>query len=290
MSARDPVAGGDLLANREAREMWSKLAPVWSRFDAHFDQIAGEPGRLAIQRLGAGPGHRVLDVGCGTGGTTLELARLVSPGGRVVGVDITEEMAEAARRRHPDDDAVEVSFLVADAQVSDFGGGRFDRAFSRFGVMFFSDPVAAFANIRRALVAGGRLSFVCWQPPLRNEWMAVPAQAAMAALGVEAPPPAEGPGPFSLGDPERVTAVLEEAGYGTVDVRAHEDSVVIDAAGIDEVAEVSTRVGLVAELLREAGEEDRRRVRAAISGALRERLDGGVVTASRAVLLVTAEA
>src|SRR5579859_7478835 len=136
--------------NTEQAEFWSAIAPTWLELEDKLEEIGGPPGQLAMDRLPLKVGQAVLDVGCGLGRTTLELASRVVDG-NVFGVDIAEGMIAAARERAKRLDARNVEFAVADAQVDDLGDSRFDAAFSRFGVMFFRDPVAAFTNIRRAL-------------------------------------------------------------------------------------------------------------------------------------------
>ena len=120
------------------------------------------------------PGQRVVDLGCGSGRTTLELAARVGPGGEAVGVDISAGMLARARERAARSGTGNVEFVYADVQVHELGEALFDAAYSRFGVMFFADPVAAFANIRKALRPGAVLSFVCWQSVFDNEWMLHP--------------------------------------------------------------------------------------------------------------------
>src|SRR5688572_8567840 len=138
-----------------------------------------------MDRLPLTAGDRVVDLGCGSGRTTVELARRVSPGGAALGVDISPEMVTFART-HSRDTAAE--FLTADVQDHDLGHGAFDAAYSRFGVMFFQDPVTAFANVRRSLKKDdGVLAFACWRTVFDNEWMLVPATAAMGIMGT-APP------------------------------------------------------------------------------------------------------
>ncbi len=175
-----------------------------------------------------------------------------------------------------------VEFLHADAQVHDFGEARFDAAYSRFGVMFFTDPVAAFANVRRALWPGGALSFACWQGVSGNEWMLIPGAAVAEVTGSLPPMPGpDEPGPFSLADPVRVRAVLGAAGFGSIAITPHADHVVISEDRIPEVAVTSVRVGGIRQALRDADGHTHQRALAAIrsrrapepSGALRARDD-----------------
>ena len=279
------------VANTGQAEFWSELAPTWLALEDQLEEVGGPPGTLAMDRLGLLPGQRVVDLGCGPGRTTLELAARVGPGGQVVGVDISAEMLARGRERAARLGAGNVEFVHADAQVHDFGRARFDAAYSRFGVMFFSDPVAAFANVRRALRPGAALSFVCWQGVADNEWMLIPGAAAAEVTGTLPPMPGpDEPGPFSLADPGRVHAVLGAAGFGSVEVVPHADQVVISEDRIPEVALTSTRVGGVREALREADDQTRQRALAAIDEALRARLQAGEVRLSRGVLLVTGRA
>jgi len=184
-----------------------------------------------------------------------------------------------------------VEFLHADVQVHDFGEARFDAAYSRFGVMFFTNPVAAFANVRRALRPGGALSFACWQGVFANEWMLIPGAAVAEVTGSLPPMPGpDEPGPFSLADPARVRAVLGAAGFGAIAITPHSDYVVISEDRIPEVALTSARTGGVRQALRDADDHTRQRALAAIQTALRARLHDGEVRASRGVLLVTGSA
>jgi SAM-dependent methyltransferase len=160
---------------------------------------------------GIGSGDEILDIGCGTGLTTREAGRAAAPG-RVVGVDVSERMLERARELTAAERLENVSYQVGDAQVSRFDPGRYDLAISRFGTMFFSDPVAAFANIASALRPQGRLVWLVWQRRELNEW----ALAIDAALGDAAEPPPPTADAFSLGDAEATTEMLERAGFEAV--------------------------------------------------------------------------
>jgi SAM-dependent methyltransferase len=277
--------------NKDQAAFWTELAATWAELEQELEIIAGPPGRLAIDGLDLSAGERVLDVGCGTGGTTVELASRVTPSGEVIGADIAEGMLDRARERAASLGLRHVSFVHADVQATDLGTHRFDAAFSRFGVMFFTDPVAAFSNVHRSLRPGGRLSFVCWQSVLANEWMLIPGAAVASVVGVPPQMPGPGePGPFSLADPQRVESILKAAGFDAIDVRVHDDSVVLTEADIPARARASLRTGAGREALRDADDDTKARALAAVEDAMRSRLEDGQARLSRGVLLVRATA
>ncbi|MGH0028637.1 MAG: class I SAM-dependent methyltransferase [Myxococcota bacterium] len=200
-------------ANAAMVEHWNDRAgPSWvagqPALDAHLEPL----GRRGLAVAAARPGERVLDVGCGCGASALELARAVGPRGRVLGVDLSVPMLARARERAEEAGLDALAFENADAQVHPFDGG-FDLVFSRFGVMFFSDFAAAFANLRRALVPGGRLVFLCWRELERNPWMQVPLQAVAEEIPVAPPAPPGEPGPYGLADAALLEQVLASAGF-----------------------------------------------------------------------------
>ena len=204
----DPTA-----PNADQIRHWNELngarwAALQGRLDAQLDPI----GLAAMERLVLAPGARVLDVGCGCGSTTLELARRVGPGGSVTGVDISAPLLARAVERAGDGAVANARFVQADAQTFALEEGAYDAVFSRFGVMFFADPVAAFANLRRALAPGGALAFVCWRDAKENARVTVPMKAARPFLEAPAPPVPGAPAPFSLADRARLEAVLTAAG------------------------------------------------------------------------------
>ncbi|GII79500.1 methyltransferase [Sphaerisporangium rufum] len=162
------------------------------------------------------PGDRVLDIGCGAGRTTRDAARLALPGG-ALGVDASAAAVERARGLARAEGLRNVTFEHADAQTHQFAPGHFDLAISRFGTMFFADPIAAFGNIGRALRPGGRLVMLVWQAAARNEWD-VAIRRALAGPGDPAPDAGAGPDPFSLADPATVTEILRAAGFAGVDL------------------------------------------------------------------------
>jgi SAM-dependent methyltransferase len=163
------------------------------------------------EAYGIGPGDEVVDIGCGTGLTTREAARAAAPG-RVLGVDVSERMLERARQLTAAEGLGNVRYELGDAQVHRFDAAGFDVAISRFGTMFFSDPAAAFANIAAALRPGARLVMLVWQRHADNEW----ARAIDAALGEAAQPPPPDADPFSLGDADATSAILERAGFDDI--------------------------------------------------------------------------
>jgi SAM-dependent methyltransferase len=278
-------------ANTEQAEFWAARASSWMSLESHHARLIGPAGRMAMDRLDPRPGQHIVDLGCGTGLTTLELALRVAPGGRAIGVDIAAALLERARERAAAADIDNIDFEHADVQSSDLGRAHFDGAFSRFGVMFFADPVAAFANIHRSLKPDAVLSLACWQPLTSNQWMFVPAQAAVSVLGTlpEMPDP-DAPGPFSLSDEDRVTRILVSAGFHGIDVKAHEDLFHTPSEGISEFADSALRMGAVQRMVEGADPESIQRVRAAIEEAMRAGLRDGEVALTRAIFLVRATA
>lgn len=171
-------------------------------------------------------GDAVLDVGCGAGVTTIEAAG-VARLGSVTGVDLSETVVELARREAAEAGVANLDFLVADAGSHPFVAAHFDRVISRFGVMFFDDPVRAFANLGRAMRAGGRLAFLCWQPFERNGHAALPLRVVARHLSL--PPPADQEGPWSLADPDTTRSVLGDAGFTDVSIEGIEAKVRVGA-------------------------------------------------------------
>jgi SAM-dependent methyltransferase len=276
-------------SNQDQRQYWTEAAPGWLAAERAFERVGAEPGDRALDRLAPAPGARALDLGCGTGGTTLELARRVGSTGAAVGIDIAEPLVEEARLRAAAAGSTNVSFLAADAETHDFQSERFDAVYSRFGVMFFADPVAAFTNIRSAMADGGRLSFVAWQNVLANEWVLVPVLAAASVTGTVPSPPADGrPGPFAFSDPDRVRSILEGAGFRSIDIEPVADAVVLHEQDIPLMVQIASGAGPVGEALRDADDAGRASVLEAIEDALRARASEGRLELSRAVLLVSA--
>jgi len=188
----------------------------WVAEAERYDRMTRSFGAQIIEAAAPRPGERVLDVGCGNGAVALAVSDLVAPSGSVTGLDISGPMLAYARRRAEAAGIASVSFCKGDAQVYPLPQASFDAVVSRFGVMFFDDPVAAFANIGRALRPGGRLVFTCWRDLMVNDWLMVPAAAALQHVPMPDLGQPGAPGPFSLADPERVDQVLRDAAFAQI--------------------------------------------------------------------------
>ncbi len=237
--------------NAEQIAYWNEgVGQTWARFQPALDLLMEPIGLAALDAAAPRPGERALDVGCGAGATTLRLAERVRPGGRVVGLDISAPLLEVARTRAAAEGVSDVQFLQGDAQALDPAGEPFHLVYSRFGVMFFEDPVAAFVNLRAALRPGGRLAFACWRSPEENIWMSLPLQAAADIVPPAPPSQPDAPGPYAFADPQRVRSILEAAGWR--DARIEPLDVLLGGLSIEETAPLMTRVGSLGAALRHA--------------------------------------
>lgn len=209
------------IANTAQQEHWNTVAgPKWiGRGDAMEARLR-EVNELLLAQAAPSPGEVVLDVGCGMGTTALPLAAAVGPQGRVLGIDLSEPMLTAARQRIAESKIRNLDLLLADAQVHRFEAGRFDLVASRFGVMFFADPVAAFRNLADAMRRGGRLCFVCWAPLTDNPHWRLPLEIVVRHLGAGSPMPPHAPGPMALSDAGYAREILEAAGFAGITIAA----------------------------------------------------------------------
>jgi SAM-dependent methyltransferase len=236
------------------------------------------------------PGEKIVDVGCGCGDTSIALAKAVGPAGRVLGVDVSEPMLAVARRRSAHAGLANLAFRRADAASAALPAEH-DLIFSRFGVMFFDDPAAAFANMRRWLAPSGRIAFCCWRPPRENPWGIIPVAAVREALGLEAPPmDPTAPGPFAFADADRLRGIMERAGFSDFDA-ARYDAQVPMGETLEAAGEQMLRYGPAARAVRGVSEADRRTASAAIAKALAPyAAPDGSVSAPGSVWIVTARA
>ena len=205
------------IANPSQFEAWNgDSGHRWVARADERDRVLAPVADTLLAAAAPAPGTRVLDVGCGCGGTTLRTAAQVGATGRATGIDLSGPMLDVARRRAAAAAAVNTTFLHADAQTHGFEPRSIDLVISRFGTMFFSDPDAAFANIATSLASAGGLCFATWQPLADNEWLAIPGAALSAHADL--PESADGPGMFAQSDPSVVTAMLGAVGFGDITI------------------------------------------------------------------------
>jgi SAM-dependent methyltransferase len=234
-----------------------------------FDEMLAPIGALVLERARLAGGMRVLDVGCGNGAMAIAAAERLAPDGAVVGIDLSQGMLDTARGRAVYLGLDTVEFVAADAQVADLGG-PYDVIVSRFGIMFFDDPDAAFSNLARSLAPNGRFAVACWAPMLENEWVATPMAAMIEAIGPpsELPPPDQ-PGPFRYAAPDALVACLERAGLREVSVERVEVPILLGGRGeLDDACSFIAQSGMTRALLGEATPDDRKRALVAIRTSL----------------------
>ena len=266
--------------NGPAGERW---ANAQDRIDHHLGLITEALLALAVPK----DGERILDIGCGGGTTALLLRECVGPEGAVTGIDISAPNLGVARARAHAGMA-DVTFLEADAASYEFQA-VYDVAFSRFGAMFFDEPVAAFANIRNALVKNGRLVFVCWRTFKENDWAFAPYEAALTLLPPQEPMDPHAPGPFALADHARVVSILERGGFRNIAVKAHDTTVNLGATVEDAVTEALT-IGPLARAAAELDETRRDDIRKRVAPVMAQHQSSYGIVAPAAIWLVMARA
>lgn len=253
--------------NAEQADYWSTTGLSWIDNEAAQDAILAPVSGFLVENSGFEPGMRVLDIGCGTGGHALAVAETVGPGGEVLAVDVSRPFLDRVEARAAAVDAP-VRTLHGDAQTAELPGGL-DMATSRFGVMFFADPGAAFANIARALRPGGRMVFAAWAPAAVNPFWRVPAAVAAARLGRPEPAPPNSPGPMGLSEVAYVEEQLARSGLAETAVRT-ETVVLGHVGGAAAMAAQCLRTGPAAHITRvfNATEADRAAIIADLTQAL----------------------
>jgi SAM-dependent methyltransferase len=285
-SSPQPSAKLPGVVNVEQAEAWNgEEGRHWVVHRDRYDAMLPEFTRRLLQVAEVSPGQRVLDIGCGSGQTTCVAARAARPG-LAVGVDLSGPLLEEACRRAEQERLDNVRFEQADAQVHPFPAAPFDVAISRFGVMLFADPAAAFTNIARALTSGARMAFLTWQEPARNEWVGV-LGAALASAAEPPPMDAAGPGPLSLSDPERIRKLLGHAGFTGITVDPVAEPVRV-GSDVEDVIDFVQDLSLVRHALADADAATRAKVLDALREALASHRTEGGVFLGAAAWLVTA--
>jgi SAM-dependent methyltransferase len=280
-------------ANAQQAIFWTEVAgPHWVQQQRQFDHMLATFGAESLRVLAAQPGERIIDIGCGTGTSTLTIASAVTATGAAVGFDISSVMVEAATARAVADGVGNASFLVGDAQTDALvaaGSPSFDAVYSRFGVMFFSDPTAAFANIRAAIRAGGRLTFACWRTESANPWIDEPVRVMRGFTPEPVFPPPNAPGPFAFQDAGRVRGILADAGWSDIELRTVDATVTMGAGDGVGPAVAQTMGTTVGQILRQQVDDATyAKVTAAIADLMAEHLVDGAVQFPGSVWVVTA--
>jgi SAM-dependent methyltransferase len=274
--------------NREQAALWNDAGGrTWVELRDVLDRILAPVGALLVREAFPGSGAHVLDVGCGAGATTIDMVRSLEPMGSCLGVDISGPLVAAARARAAAEWPEGVEFIQADAQVHPFKPGSFDAVISRFGVMFFDDPEAAFANIRRAARHGATLTALVWRGPADNPFLTLAARTAAPLLPPLPVPGPDEPGQFAFADPERVRRILAASGWSDIDIVPAD--VPCSVAEADLSAYV-TRLGPVGQALRDADESTRTRIADLLHAAYAPHVRDGAADFTAACWLVRARA
>ena len=262
----EPLTGHDQNADQIA--FWNGLAGQhWTDRQQAQDTILAPVSDILIDRAKARAGERIVDVGCGCGATAIALAQKVGSTGHVLGIDISAPMLARARQIAPA--GLPADFVLGDATVYPFQPASFDLLASRFGVMFFAEPALSFGNMRRALLPSARLAFACWREPRENPWMMAPLQAAYQHVPKLPQLGPDDPGPFSFASEQRVTSILDEAGFRGIEMEPCNLSLDIAVGrGLDAAVEGALEIGPAARALEEQPPD----VRAAAANSIREAL------------------
>ncbi|MBP9086922.1 MAG: class I SAM-dependent methyltransferase [Kofleriaceae bacterium] len=278
--------------NQAQATLWSEAAgQAWVDFQDQMDRQLAVVSAAAVAALQPQRDEAILDVGCGCGATTLELAAAVGATGRVVGLDISVPMTALASRRIAEGNVQHASALVGDAQVMNGAnvGGPFDAVFSRFGVMFFADPVAAFRNLGALTKRGGRLAFVCWQEARLNRIFGDLGRELAAIFPNQTPPDPHAPGPMAFADAQRLRAILTDAGWLNIEITSHVAPMqLFGTTDFDLALQASLRIGSAARALQTADELTAHRIHDAARRVLEAQwTDNGAIVDS-ATWIVTA--
>ena len=280
MNDSEQIDGGQTaLWNGGAGQGWVAMQDLIDRLYRPFEDLLVD----AVARVSRGA---VLDVGCGTGGTTVAVARRLGLDSRCTGIDISEPMIAAARAR-VEGEGTPVRFIVADAQAYPFEPASVDTIMSRFGVMFFDDPVRAFANLRRAATDDGSLRCITWRSAAENAFMTTAERAAAPLLPDLPPRRPDGPGQFAFADEGRVHRILQESGWVDIEFRPIDLECTLPEK---DLVTYLSRLGPVGLILQDADDRTRARVIEAVRPAFDPYVHGADVRFTAACWLVAARA
>jgi SAM-dependent methyltransferase len=278
----------DRQPNRDEATRWNESSgPVWVEMQDVLDRMFAPFEARLTQEAFPGEGGRVLDIGCGAGATTLAMARRLGLTGLCLGVDISGPLVAAAKVRAAAEGLVSAAFVQADAQTYAFEPESFDAVISRFGVMFFDDTEAAFANIRRAAQPRAKLTFVAWRSPAENPFMIAAVRTAAPFLPTLLAPNPDAPGQFAFADAERVRRILDGSGWGDIETCPID---VPSTVAQEDLLAYATKLGPVGLALRNVNEPTRARAVEAVRAAYDPYLQNGEARFTAACWLVNARA
>ena len=252
------------IINQEQKEFWNeKKGEIWVSLESKIDKMLGPLGDQAIKILKPKVGEKILDIGCGTGSTSQTLSKLVGESGIITGIDISKPILNFAQKQKENKKIKNINFIQADAQNHQFSDLNFDAVFSRFGIMFFEDPISAFKNIKKSLSCNGRLTFVCWSKSEDNDWMNLSSNVASQFL--ELPPKAnpKEPGPFALEDYFYIEEILIKSGWKNIKIKAYKENIVIGET-LDHAADFLSRMGPMSVPFENANEQTKEKVISAL--------------------------
>ena len=242
--------------NAKQKDFWSgKGGDYWVEKQSEMDIMLNPLGEKALAKLDLKSNSEVLDIGCGCGATTLEIAKKVSEG-TVTGLDISVPMLGKAESEASIQGIANVDFKVVDVQVDQLTSEKYDYVYSRFGVMFFDDPYEAFKNIFSSIKEGGELSFVCWQDPSLNPWQSLSVQVIRGYLDMPSPPP-RSPGPFAFHEKDYVKEILEKSGFSDISFDDNqEDITMFSGKSLQEASEDYLAINpVVTEMLKDSPDD-----------------------------------
>jgi len=246
------------MANEQQSEFWSGSGgDYWIANQEQMDAMLQPLGDEALKRLNLADIRHLIDIGCGTGSTTLQIAGQMPDGARVTGADISVPMTDYARQRLQMAGLANADFMTCDLQTHELAPDSFDGAFSRFGVMFFDEPVTGFSNLRAALKSGAPMAFVCWQTPAENLWHSTALQAARDFIDLPPPHDPRAPGPFAFAEADYVTSILADAGFSDIKMEPHRQEVqLFSGQQVRAAAENFARINpIISAFVSEAGED-----------------------------------
>lgn len=273
--------------NQAQSDLWnSRGGEVWVEQQQLLDRLFLPFERLLSKAVAASGARSILDIGCGAGATTLAAARRLAPEGRCTGLDISAPLITAARRRAEAEGLTNAHFIAGDAQDHAFAPHSFDAVISRFGVMFFDDPTAAFANLRRAARDGGDLTFIAWRGMAENPFMVAAEQASAPYLPALAPREPAAPGQFAFADAQRIRDILKPE-WSDIDIQPLDVPCTLSP---DDLTTYAARMGRVGQMLPDLDEATRTTVMQAVNQAFEPFMIDGVARFTAACWLVRARA